>query len=104
MSSEHFTDMLRESHEAGGSTTAAHIMTLIMAFAKYPHIVKKAQAEIDQVCGADRAPTWSSDFRRLPYINCIVKEGLRWRPVAPTGLPHKVRQGELQKPNSTPFF
>lgn len=27
-----------------------------------------------------RMPVWD-DFNDLPYINCIVKEGLRWHPV-----------------------
>jgi len=27
-----------------------------------------------------RSPTWS-DFNQMPYVNCIVKEGMRWRPV-----------------------
>jgi len=88
--------LLREIAAAGADTTASHILTLILAFAKFPHIVKKAQAEIDRICGPDRAPQWS-DFKSLPYINCIVKEGLRWRPVAPSGLPHKVQQDEMYK-------
>lgn len=25
-------------------------------------------------------PVWA-DFKDIPYINCIVKEGLRWHPV-----------------------
>ncbi|KAK5261393.1 hypothetical protein LTR40_002270 [Exophiala xenobiotica] len=65
--------------EAGADTTANQILTLILALAKNPQIQKRARAEIDAVCGAERAPNFS-DFKDLPYINCIVKEGMRWRP------------------------
>lgn len=74
-----FNNLFGELVEAGADTTANQVLTLIMALAKYPEYQKKAQAEIDQVCGPDRAPTFD-DFEKLPYVNCIVKEGLRWRP------------------------
>lgn len=74
-----FTNLFGELIEAGADTTANQILTLIMALAKHPEVQKKAQAEIDLVCGADKAPTFD-DFDKLPYINCIIKEGLRWRP------------------------
>ena len=48
---------------------------------------RKAQAEIDSVVKTTRLPTLA-DRKHLPYIDAIVKEVLRWHPVAPTGLPH----------------
>jgi cytochrome P450 len=69
-----------EMIEGGADTTAAQLQTLVLAFCLYPEVQKKAQKEIDAVCGTDRAPLWS-DFNKLPYLNCIVKEGMRWRPV-----------------------
>ena len=50
-------------------------------------VVRKAQEEIDRVIGNDRLPT-SMDRPNLPYIEAVVKEVLRWHPVAPMGLPH----------------
>jgi len=44
----------------------------------------KAQAEIDRVVGRSRLPKFS-DYDNLPYIRALVKEVLRWRPVAPAG-------------------
>jgi len=96
MSADELSNHLRETAEGGADTTSSHILTLILAFAKYPHVVKKAQAEIDRICDSGRAPQWS-DFKSLPYINCIVKEGLRWKPVAPLGLPHRVKQDDIYK-------
>ena len=50
----------------------------------YPQVQKLAQAEIDSVIGSDRLPT-SEDRARLPYVNAVIKEVLRWNPVAPLG-------------------
>lgn len=47
-------------------------------------VQKKAQAEIDALVGNDRLPTLS-DRSRLPYINAVVTEVLRWNSVAPLG-------------------
>ena len=40
-------------------------------------VVKKAQAEIDAVVGIERLPT-SKDRLHLPYVDCILKEVLRY--------------------------
>lgn len=74
-----FNNLFGELVEAGADTTANQVLTIIMALAKHPEVQRKAQEEIDLVCGPDRAPTFN-DFDKLPYINCIIKEGLRWRP------------------------
>jgi cytochrome P450 len=74
-----FNNLFGEMVEAGADTTANQVLTIIMALAKHPEVQKKAQAEIDRVCGVEQAPEFS-DFESLPYINCIIKEGLRWRP------------------------
>ncbi|KAL1896114.1 hypothetical protein Sste5346_004854 [Sporothrix stenoceras] len=103
-----FNNLFGELVEAGADTTANQVLTIIMALAKYPEVQRKAQAEIDAVCGPDRAPTFA-DFDKLPYINCIVKEGLRWRPTARTAIPHRVTKddwynGHLIPKGSTVFI
>jgi len=74
-----FDNLMGEILEGAADTTASQLCTLVMAFALNPGIQKKAQEEIDRVCGSERAPGWG-DFQSLPYINAIVKEGMRWRP------------------------
>src|SRR5579862_1056151 len=59
----------------------------MLAMTKYPRVLKKAQEEVDRVVGQNRLPTFA-DWENLPYINCCVKEILRWRPVAVNGFPH----------------
>lgn len=51
----------------------------------HPEILKRAQDEVDAVVGRLRLPNLN-DRQNLPYIDAIVKEVLRWRPVAPLGV------------------
>jgi cytochrome P450 len=65
----------------GAADTGALAMrTNVMFLATHPWVQDKAQKEIDALCGVERMPTFA-DFAQLPYINCIMKEGLRIRPV-----------------------
>ena len=50
----------------------------------HPEVQRKAQAEIDMVVGSDRFPTFD-DQVRLPYVDAVMKEVLRWRPIGPLG-------------------
>lgn len=50
----------------------------------HPHVQAKAQQEIDTVLGLATLPT-ISDRERLPYVNNLILELLRWHPVAPAG-------------------
>ncbi|EXJ79931.1 hypothetical protein A1O3_08216 [Capronia epimyces CBS 606.96] len=88
-----FDNLMGEILEGAADTTASQLCTLIMAFTVYPEVQEKAREEIDRVCGSERAPGWS-DFKDLPYINAIVKEGMRWRPTSATALPHYLREDD----------
>ncbi|KAJ7290029.1 cytochrome P450 [Mycena rebaudengoi] len=64
---------------AGSDTTVSAISTCCLT---------KAQEELDRVVGRQRLPA-GSDIQSLPYITAVITEVLRWRPVAPLGLPHR---------------
>lgn len=49
--------------------------------------VARAQRCLDEVVGQGRPPDFG-DRDRLPYIDAIVEEVLRWRPIGTTGVPH----------------
>ena len=49
----------------------------------HPEVAKKAQAEVDAVVGLDRLPSFA-DREKLPYINALVLEVMRWHSVVPT--------------------
>lgn len=61
------------------------ILSTILAFLLYPETQAKAQAELDAVVGHTRLPNFD-DRPRLPYIDAILLEALRWNPVGPTGI------------------
>jgi len=64
--------------------TVSAVQSFLLAMALYPEVQKKAQMEIDTVIGNSRLPDFA-DRNSLPYTNAIVKEAMRWQPVAPLG-------------------
>ena len=79
--------------EGGSDTSSSLIIAIVQAMIQYPAVQRKAQEEIDRVVGPSRSPTWS-DFHNLPYINAIVKEGHRWRPILPLNFPHALTEDD----------
>ena len=53
----------------------------------YPAVQARAQAELDEVVGRARSPTFA-DVPFLLYIRAMVKETVRWSSVVPFGIPH----------------
>lgn len=80
-------------YEAGSETTAATLDYFVLACVLYPDAVRRAQQEIDDVVGADRLPSFD-DIPNLPYVNAFLMEVMRWRPLAPLGIPHSVTQDD----------
>ena len=58
--------------------------SFFLALVLFPEVRKRAQAELDVVLGRDRLPTFD-DRSRLPYIEAICRELLRWQMVAALG-------------------
>lgn len=63
------------------------VQTFFFAMLLHPEIQRLAQAEIDEVFGSHRLPRLA-DRCRLPYIDALIKEILRWGTVSPMALPH----------------
>ncbi|PHH61211.1 hypothetical protein CDD81_692 [Ophiocordyceps australis] len=78
--------------QAGSETTSAVLIGFVQAMVIFPHVAKTAQIELDRVCG-DRLPTLD-DAAALPYIQCCIKESLRWMPTAMLGVPHAVTRDD----------
>ncbi|CAI7574648.1 unnamed protein product [Penicillium glandicola] len=74
-------------YTGGADTTVCALECFFLAMTIYPEVQGKAQEEIDRVLGPYQLPT-VADRSRLPYVDAVVKEVLRWHPVAPMGLPH----------------
>ncbi|KAE8153917.1 cytochrome P450 [Aspergillus avenaceus] len=85
---EHVLKWAAASMYVGGSeTTVSTLTTFILVMALYPQVQRKAQEEIDRVVGTSRLPDFD-DRQSLPYIDALIKEALRWHPIAPMGVPH----------------
>jgi hypothetical protein len=67
----------------GVVTISGPLKFFLMAMALHPEWQKKAQDEIDRVCG-DRMPTMQ-DFADLPTVRACLKETVRWRSGVPLG-------------------
>ncbi|KAJ7125680.1 cytochrome P450 [Mycena crocata] len=74
------------SYLAGSDTTVSLILTWVLAMVLNPELQAKARAEVDDIVG-DRLPDFT-DLERLPYVNAMLEETLRWGPVTPLALPH----------------
>ncbi|KAN0130025.1 Cytochrome P450 [Lactarius tabidus] len=70
-----------------GTTYVASVdTTLILAMTLYPEIQRK-------IVGNSHLPDFS-DEDALPYVQAVLKEVLRWHPVAPLGVPHRVTESD----------
>ncbi len=92
LNTHQITLLCGDTVNAGSDTLSAVIKSCVQALVTRPDVQKKAQAEIDAVIGEDRIPSWS-DYEKLPYVATVVKEAMRWRPVAPLSVPHVLSEG-----------
>ncbi|KAF8265018.1 cytochrome P450 [Lactarius quietus] len=73
---------------AGQETTATTLHWWLLAMLAYPHVQALAHAELEEVVGRARPPTFV-DVSSLPYMHAMVKEILRWSPITGVpGMPH----------------
>ncbi|KAJ3518742.1 hypothetical protein NMY22_g13528 [Coprinellus aureogranulatus] len=73
------------------------INTFFLAMAQNPDIQAKGHAAVDKIITERGRLPELSDHKQLPYIEAIVREVLRWRPVVPIAVPHAVTQDDVYK-------
>jgi len=105
---EHTVKMAAASIYSGGAdTTVSAIGSFFLAMMLHPEIQTKAKAEIDAVIGNDRLPTYA-DRESLPYVEALYKEVVRWNPIGPLGVPHRLIQDDAYEgyafPKGTVFI
>lgn len=59
--------------EAGSDTTSSTLLAFVLAMASYPECLKKAQEEVDRVCGSTRSPSFP-DMEELKYVRACMTE------------------------------
>jgi len=79
---------------AGSNTTLATTRVALFNLISNPHVLMKAREELDRVVGTDRLPSLT-DRPKLRYIEYIVEETTRWRPLSPVGIPHKSIEDDI---------
>ncbi|KDQ63502.1 hypothetical protein JAAARDRAFT_147890 [Jaapia argillacea MUCL 33604] len=80
---------------AGSDTTVSVVTTFILAMVLHPEVQKRAQADLDAVVGVEgRLPDFE-DRSRLPFIDAIISETLRWHPVTPLALAHASMEDDV---------
>jgi hypothetical protein len=79
--------------------TVSAMASLFLALVLYPEAQTRAQAELDAVLGRDRLPTLD-DRPRLPYIEAVCKELMRWQMVTPMGLSFSISIAQIRMSDS----
>ncbi|GFY75836.1 cytochrome P450 2J6 [Trichonephila inaurata madagascariensis] len=78
-------DLSRGFFAAGSETVRVTVDWMLCICSAYPQIQKRIQAEIDEVVGRERFPTWQ-DRLRMPYTEACIAELMRWRTIVPLNL------------------
>ncbi|KAJ6545762.1 cytochrome P450 [Mycena capillaripes] len=84
----------------GADTTVATLSSFFLAMALYPEVQAAAQAELDTVLSGELPRL--TDRPSLPYVECVMREVLRWNPIAPLGLPHMLTQDDAYDDHHLP--
>ncbi|KAK6971967.1 cytochrome P450, partial [Favolaschia claudopus] len=74
----------------GVETIATTLSIFILAMVLNPDVLKKAQKEVDEVVKQKGELPDLNDEEALPYVAAVMRELLRWRPLAPIGIPHRL--------------
>lgn len=82
------SDDVQDLFIAGSETTSSTVEWAIAEALHNPQIMKKIQAELEEVLGKD-GRVEERDIDRLPYLHAMVKETLRLHPPAPLLIPHR---------------
>ncbi|KAK5848067.1 hypothetical protein PBY51_005719 [Eleginops maclovinus] len=83
---DHVLMTAAEAFGAGVETTSTTLLWILAYLVHHPPVQRRVQAELDKQVG--ERPVCVSDRSRLPYLECVINEGMRIRPVSPVLIPH----------------
>ncbi|XP_076580945.1 cytochrome P450 17A2 isoform X2 [Chaetodon auriga] len=84
---DHVLMTAAEAFGAGVETTSTTLLWILAYLLHHPEVQERVQKELDEHVGSER-PVCVSDRGRLPYLDCVINEGMRIRPVSPVLIPH----------------
>ncbi|WYZ40222.1 hypothetical protein EsH8_IV_000563 [Colletotrichum jinshuiense] len=79
---------LATSIQGGMETGPRQMLWLLVAAHTNPDFVARAHAVLDDVVGRERPPQFA-DRPGLAYIDAVMSEVMRWRPIAPGSIPRR---------------
>lgn len=79
---------LATSIQGGMETSPRQLLWLFIAALHQPSFMTRAHALLDKVVGRDRLPQFS-DRAGLAFIDAIMHELFRWRPISPGSIPRR---------------
>ncbi|GFR24738.1 cytochrome P450 18a1 [Trichonephila clavata] len=82
---EVLADLSRFFFGAGSETVRITVDWMLLVSAGFPEVQKRIQAEIDEIIGPDRFPTWQ-DRIRMPFTEAAILELMRWRTIVPLNI------------------
>ncbi|KAF9790925.1 cytochrome P450 [Thelephora terrestris] len=87
---------------AAGIDTISSVLTcFFLAMTMFPDVYKKAREELSLTLGDGVLPS-VDDGSRLPYLNAVIQETIRWGVVGPLGVPHAALEDDVYKGYSIP--
>nr|WBO25591.1 geraniol 8-hydroxylase-like protein [Phalaenopsis hybrid cultivar] len=88
------TQLLRRQKDlfvAGSDTSTTTLEWAMVELLRRPELMARARDEIATVIGLEREVE-ESDISRLPFLQAVLKETLRFHPPAPLLVPHKTEE------------
>ncbi|KAF7356658.1 O-methylsterigmatocystin oxidoreductase [Mycena venus] len=90
-------DVSATAYAAGSDTTLSILLSFFLAMVIHPEIQERAFAEISAaIPDGDRLPSFE-DRAKLPYLDCLVQECLRWNPVGNVALAHYLTEDDVYR-------
>ncbi|XP_030287064.1 cytochrome P450 17A2 [Sparus aurata] len=87
MTDDHVLMTAAEAFGAGVETTSTTLLWILAYLLHHPEVQERVQKELDEQVGSERQ-VCVSDRGRLAYLDCVINEGMRIRPVSPVLIPH----------------
>ncbi|KAJ5660567.1 hypothetical protein N7507_007018 [Penicillium longicatenatum] len=79
---------LATSTQGGMETSPRQMLWLFIAALYKPPLMNRAHCVLDEVVGRDRLPCFA-DRAKLGFIDAIMHEMFRWRPISPGSIPRR---------------